>query len=69
MPGVQVGDVFTVYSAGEELIDPDTGLSLGSEETKMGTISVTGMVSGGKAAKAAPKMGSGFKKGDLVRLK
>lgn len=67
--GVQVGDVFTVYAPGKELIDPDTGLSLGSEEQKVGTISVSSMVSGGKAAKAAIKMGSGFKKGDLVRLK
>ena len=66
--GVKIGDTFTIYSKGEELIDPDTGLSLGSEETKVGTIEITGMVSGGKAAKAAVKMGGGFKKGDLVRL-
>jgi hypothetical protein len=66
--GVKIGDAFTVYSAGEELIDPDTGLSLGSEVKKIGTIEVDGMVSGGKAAKAVVKMGSGFKKGDLVRL-
>lgn len=67
--GVNVGDTFAVYSEGQELIDPDTGLSLGSEETKIGTIEVTSLVSGGKAAKAVAKMGSGFKKGDLVRLK
>lgn len=67
--GVKIGDTFAVYSQGQELIDPDTGLSLGSEETKIGAIEVTGMVSGGKAAKAAAKMGSGFQKGDLIRLK
>jgi len=67
--GVNVGDTFAVYSEGQELIDPDTGLSLGSEETKIGTIEVTSLVSGGKAAKAVAKMGTGFKKGDLVRLK
>lgn len=67
--GVKVGDTFAVYSKGEELIDPDTGLSLGSVETKVGTIEVTSIVSGGKAAQAVIKLGSGFKKGDLVRLK
>lgn len=67
--GVKVGDMFAVYSKGEELIDPDTGLSLGSVESKVGTIEVTSFVSGGKAAQAVIKLGSGFKKGDLVRLK
>jgi len=66
--GVQGGDVFTVYAEGEELIDVDTGLSLGSEETRGGTIEVKSLVSGGKAAKAAVKTGSGFAKGNLVRL-
>lgn len=67
--GIEVGDTFTVYREGQELIDPDTGLSLGSEEMKVGTIEVTGFVSGGKAAKAAGKMGTGFAKGDLIRMK
>ena len=67
--GVQIGDSFFIYTKGQELIDPDTGLSLGSVEQKIGTIEVTGMVSGGKAATARITSGSGFKKGDLVRLK
>lgn len=67
--GVQVGDSFFVYATGQELIDPDTGLSLGSVEQKIGSIEVTGIVSGGKAATARILAGSGFKKGDLVRLK
>ena len=66
--GVKVGDTFAVYSKGEDLIDPDTGLSLGSVETKVGSIEVTSIVSGGKAAQAVIKMGSGFKKGDFIRL-
>jgi curli biogenesis system outer membrane secretion channel CsgG len=36
-----VGDVFIVMRKGEELIDPDTGLSLGSEEEQVGKIIVT----------------------------
>jgi curli biogenesis system outer membrane secretion channel CsgG len=67
--GVKVGDTFAVYSQGQDLIDPDTGLSLGSEEAKIGMIEVTSLVSGGKAAKAVAKMGSGFQKGDVIRLK
>ncbi|MCK5148832.1 hypothetical protein KAR48_18910 [bacterium] len=67
--GVKVGDVFHIYSEGEALIDPDTGLSLGSEEVKVGTIVVQSLVSGGKAAKAVAKSGSGFTKGHLVRMK
>jgi len=33
--GVQPGMEFAVYRPGEELIDPDTGISLGSEEAKI----------------------------------
>jgi hypothetical protein len=67
--GVKVGDSFVVYAEGEALVDPDTGLILGSVEQKVGTIQVTGIVANGKAATAVAKSGSGFKKGDLVKLK
>jgi hypothetical protein len=39
--GVKVGDVFEIYRKGEELIDPDTGLSLGADEEKVGRITIT----------------------------
>ncbi|MBA7637155.1 hypothetical protein ES703_44790 [subsurface metagenome] len=39
--GVQVGDVFYIYSEGKALIDPDTGISLGSIESKIVKIEVT----------------------------
>jgi len=65
--GVKIGDSFAVYQAGEELIDPDTGLSLGSEEQRVGTIEVIQVLD--KAAKASITMGGGFSVGDLVRLK
>ncbi len=68
--GVQVGDVFTVYAPGEELIDPDTGLSLGSEETKIGEIGVTANnIGNGKASKCVIRNGSGFEKGQFVRIR
>ena len=36
-----VGDKLTVYSKGEDLIDPETGLNLGSEEQAIGSIVLT----------------------------
>ena len=66
--GVKVGDSFTVYAKGESLIDPDTGLELGSIEEKVGTIEVQQIVANGKAAQAVIKLGSGMKNGDLVRF-
>ena len=66
--GVKVGDSFTVYAKGEALVDPDTGLELGSIEEKVGTIEVQQIVANGKAAQAVIKLGSGMKKGDFVRF-
>lgn len=67
--GVQPGMEFAVYRPGEELIDPDTGISLGSEESKIGTIQYTADIGEGKAGKALVKSGTGFQAGDLVRIK
>ncbi|MDI6809754.1 MAG: CsgG/HfaB family protein [Candidatus Eisenbacteria bacterium] len=68
--GVQVGDKFVVYRAGEEVIDPDTGESLGSEETAVGKIEVLdNNVGKGKASKCKVTSGLGLKEGDIVRLK
>ena len=61
--------VFSIYRAGEALIDPDTGISLGSEESKIGEIQYTGDVADGRAGKALVKSGTGFLVGDLVRIK
>jgi curli biogenesis system outer membrane secretion channel CsgG len=64
---LQPGMKFLVYRAGEELIDPDTGESLGKEETLSGEIMITQVLE--KVSKAVPVSGSGFSKGDVVRLK
>ncbi len=37
---IKPGDRFSAFSKGEEFIDPDTGLSLGSEETYLGTVEI-----------------------------
>jgi len=68
--GVQVGDRFAVFRPGEELVDPDTGISLGSVESRAGEIEVAdNMVGDGKASKCRPVEGEDFQRGDIVREK
>ncbi len=67
--GVSSGDVFMIYQKGEELIDPDTGISLGSVDKKIGEIKVTNPgIGNGKASQCSIVSGSGFNKGDFVRV-
>jgi curli biogenesis system outer membrane secretion channel CsgG len=63
--GVKIGDTFSVYKAGEELVDPDTGASLGVEETLAGQIQVSKTMP--KFSFATITSGGGFKQGDVVR--
>ncbi len=69
--GVKVGDRFVIYRLGADMKDPDTGESLGAEETQVGTIEVVNSNFGGKGKASSCKIvsGSGFKGGDLVRQK
>jgi hypothetical protein len=39
--GVAEGDIFNVFTQGEELKDPDTGEVLGREEVKVGKVKIT----------------------------
>jgi curli biogenesis system outer membrane secretion channel CsgG len=39
--GVAVGDIFNVFTLGEEMTDPDTKESLGREEVKVGKVKIT----------------------------
>ena len=66
--GASVGDMFTVYSVGEELVDPDTGELLGSEEEKIGTVKIYKVSEKYSKAKVADG-GAGIKKGDIIRQK
>jgi len=63
---ISMDSVFTVYSKGEELIDPATGLSLGSALSRSGTVRVTQVAD--KFSVASIIEGSGFKRGDIVKL-
>jgi len=64
---VKPGMEFDVFRVGEDVLDPDTGMSLGAEETKVGSIKVTEDALKGKAAKAKITEGKDFKNNDIVR--
>jgi hypothetical protein len=66
---VKTGMELFVFRKGEEIKDPDTGLSLGAEETKLGRIKTTDDMLRGKAMKASVLEGKDFKVGDIVRDK
>jgi len=63
--GVKVGDSFAVYRVGDELVDPDSGMSLGVEETLSGQVQVSKVMP--KFSIATSTSGGGFRKGDVVR--
>ncbi len=64
--GISSGTFFTVFSRGEELIDPDTGMSLGSAITRIGTVRVNQVSE--KFSVAETIEGSGFKRGDILKM-
>jgi curli biogenesis system outer membrane secretion channel CsgG len=61
------GMEFDVFQLGDEIKDPDTGVAMGSEETKVAHIVVVSDALNGKAAKAKIASGSGIKAGDVIR--
>lgn len=63
--GAQNGDVFSVYSVGEELIDPDTGESLGADMFKVGSIKLVGVSE--KFSRAVAVTGSNFQQGQVIK--
>jgi curli biogenesis system outer membrane secretion channel CsgG len=63
--GAVVGQVFNVYSPGEELIDPGTGENLGSEMIKRGSIKIAAVKE--KFSKAEPVSGELFETGFILK--
>jgi curli biogenesis system outer membrane secretion channel CsgG len=63
--GMTAGMTFTVYRKGEELVDPETGLSLGAEEEEVATVAVVTVKEKYSIAKTVS--GSGTVAGDIVR--
>ncbi len=64
---VKVGMEFDVFRVGEDVVDPDTGMSLGAEETKVGKVKVTEDALKGKAAKAKIVDGKEIQNNDILR--
>lgn len=63
--GLKKGYEFTIYSPGEELVDPDTGLSLGFIEEKVGKVKVVKVSEKFSVAKIVE--GNVPKRGDIVK--
>ena len=67
--GLKVGDLLMVQELGEEIIDPQTNVSLGRAPGSVkGEVMVTGFF-GRDGSMATIKSGAGFKTNDLVRYK
>ena len=64
--GMQVGFMLDVYKPGEELIDPDTGINLGSEMTKIGRIQIIQV--NDKFSIATSVGGGGFDRNDILKF-
>lgn len=65
--GIKIGDKMEIWTTGEELTDPVTGLSLGVQEgQKIGTIEVTDVKE--KYSVTTITTGTGFKRNDIVRM-
>lgn len=63
--GVNLGDQFSVYKEGESIIDPETGLMLGSEKTLFGKVEIINVDE--KFSKAVPVSGLGFERNDIIK--
>jgi curli biogenesis system outer membrane secretion channel CsgG len=68
--GLNVGDRLDVYRVGEDIIDPDTHMKLGTTEDKVGQVVVQRNDLGDNAdmSVAERTSGSGFKSGDIVKF-
>ena len=62
--GAENGDVFTVFSPGVDLIDPDTGESLGSDMYKVGSIRLINVQE--KFSRAVVETGGDFQQGHII---
>jgi hypothetical protein len=62
--GVNPGDTFSVYAPGIELVDPDTGESLGSDMSKVGSIRLVNVQE--KFSGAVTETGGSFQQGYII---
>ena len=65
--GVQSGDTFSVWHEGEALIDPDTGIELGRDSSKVADVSVFAVEDKFSKAKVVGAAQAEIQKGDVVK--
>lgn len=63
--GIKMGEIWDVYEPGEELIDPDTGESLGQEESQIGSVEIIAIMP--KFSKGKILNGQDMQKGYILR--
>jgi len=64
--GIKTDDVMELYQRGEELIDPDTGISLGYQISRIGYAQISRIEE--KFSIAQVIRGAGGRKGDIVKM-
>lgn len=64
--GINRGDSFAIFKEGESLIDPDTGMNLGSDATKIADVSVVEVQEKFSKAKVLGVASGEIAKGDIV---
>ena len=64
--GISESDAFEVYREGEALVDPDTGMNLGSDRTRIGDIKVIEVNEKFAKARIVGSPSSPIQSGDLV---
>lgn len=62
---IHKGEVWNVYALGQEMVDPDTGVSLGASEVKVGVVEVTDVQPLFARARVVSDMG--VDKGQILR--
>jgi curli biogenesis system outer membrane secretion channel CsgG len=65
---IEPGTVLSVYSMGVDLVDPDTGRVIGKREKLIGEIKLAEH-QGERISEAEVSSGTGFKAGDVVKVK
>ena len=65
--GIKIGDRFIVFNEGERIIDPESGIELGSEMSRIGEIEVVNVQE--KYSKAAPIGGAAFERNNILMFK
>ncbi len=64
--GINRGDIFSIYKEGESLIDPDTGMNLGSDTKKIADVSVVEVQEKFSKAKLLGTASGEIAKGDII---